>query len=113
MTRHNDQLSMRQMLDHAVEALQLAQGRTRSDLDKDRVFALAQTRLLEILGEAAGRISAATQSKHPGIPWSGITGLRNRLIHGYDQVDFDVLWTIIDSDLPPLISKLELILEEN
>jgi uncharacterized protein with HEPN domain len=113
MTRHSDQLSMRQMLDHAVEATQLAKGRTRGDLDKDRVFALAMTRLLEILGEAASRVSEPSRNAQPGIPWSGIIGLRNRLIHGYDQVDFDVLWTIVDSDLPPLVSKLELILDEN
>jgi uncharacterized protein with HEPN domain len=113
MTRRDDQLSMRQMLDHAVEAMQFAKGRSRGDLDKDRVFALAMTRLLEILGEAASRVSEPTRNAQPVIPWSGIIGLRNRLIHGYDQVDFDVLWTIVDSDLPPLVSKLELILDEN
>jgi len=112
MTRHDDQLSLRQMLDHAVEASQLAHGRTRSDLDSDRVFALALTRLLEILGEAAARVSTQTRDRHAGIAWSAIVGLRNRLIHGYDQVDNDVLWNIVDGDLPPLIAELESILED-
>jgi uncharacterized protein with HEPN domain len=99
------------MRDHAAEAIQLAHNRTRDDLDIDRVFALALTRLLEILGEAAGRVSTATQHKHPNVAWSGIIGLRNRLIHGYDQVDFDILWMIIDHDLAPLVAELESILD--
>lgn len=57
MTRRDDRISMRQMLDHANEARQLASGRTRAELDTDRVFALALTRLLEIVGEAAARVS--------------------------------------------------------
>jgi uncharacterized protein with HEPN domain len=113
MTRRDDQLSIRQMLDHAVEALELTNGRTRGDLDNDRVFALALTRLLEIIGEAAGRVSAPAQNKHPGIAWSSIVGLRNRLIHGYDEVDFDILWKIFKDDLPPLVAELRLILGDD
>lgn len=98
------------MRDHAAEAIDLAKGRIRRDLDTDRVFALALTRLLEILGEAAGRVSATTRDKNPAIAWSSIVGLRNRLIHGYDQVDFDILWAIVDQDLAPLVAELDSIL---
>lgn len=111
MTRHDDLVSIRQMRDHTAEAIQLAHGRTRHDLDADRVFALALTRLLEILGEAAGRVSITTREKNPGVAWSSIVGLRNRLIHGYDQVDFDILWKIIDHDLRPLLVELDSILD--
>lgn len=110
MTRHDDVVSIRQMRDHAAEAVELARGRTRHDLDADRVFALALTRLLEILGEAAGRVSIATRTNSPGIAWSSIVGLRNRLIHGYDQVDFDILWEIVAHDLAPLVAELDSIL---
>lgn len=110
MTRHNDLVSIRQMRDHAAEAIQLAHSRTRQDLDRDRVFALALTRLLEILGEAADRVSIITRNKSPGIAWSSIVGLRNRLIHGYDQVDFDILWRIVDQDLAPLVTELDSLL---
>src|SRR5262245_2753743 len=98
-----DEISLRQMLDHAREAHQLAATRSRTDLDVDRLFHLAMTRLLEIVGEAAGRVSEATRNRYPQIAWSQIVGLRNRLIHGYDQVDCDILWAIVSSDLPPLI----------
>jgi uncharacterized protein with HEPN domain len=95
------------MLDYAVEAAALVEGKDRSDLDLDRMLNLALVRLLEIVGEAANRIPSDERSKYPGIQWTGIVGLRNRLIHGYDAVDFDILWEIVTVDLPPLITELE------
>ena len=112
MTQHDDGVRMRHMLDHAREAVQLAQGRSRADLDADRLFNLAMTRLLEIIGEAAGRVAQTTRDQHPQVPWQQIVGLRNRLIHGYDEVDFDILWVIVQNDLPPLISQLGSALNE-
>ncbi len=110
MTRHDDSTRLRHMLDHAIEASQMAEGRSRSDLDQDRQLNLALVRLMEIVGEAAGRVSQQTFENHPGIPWPDIVSLRNRLIHGYDEVDFDILWDIISLDLPPLINQLQQIL---
>lgn len=101
--------SYRDMLSHAQEAVALAEGKQRGDLDTDRLLNLALVRLLEVIGEAANRIPVDEQQQHPEIPWPQIVGLRNRLIHGYDAVDFDVLWQIITDDLPPLIAKLEVI----
>lgn len=94
------------MLDHAKEASEKAAGRTRSDLDRDRDFGLVMTRLLEIVGEAAARVTEETRQRIPSIPWPSIVGLRNRLIHGYDSVDFDVLWATVRDDLPFLIAAL-------
>jgi uncharacterized protein with HEPN domain len=106
MTRHNDRARLCHMLDHAVEAVGLATGRTRQDLDADRLLNLSLVRLLEIVGEAAARLSPETRDRHPSIPWPDIIGLRNRLIHGYDIVDFDILWDIVNDDLPPLIAQI-------
>ncbi len=97
------------MLDHAVEAVDLAKGRTREDLDADRLLNLSLVRLLEIVGEAASRLSAETRDHYPNVPWPDVVGLRNRLIHGYDVVDFDILWDIVNDDLPPLIAQLRVI----
>ncbi len=88
----------------------MAGGRTRQDLDRDRQLNLSLVHLLEIVGEAAGRIPKEEQARYPRIPWPEIISLRNRLIHGYDQVDFDVLWAIIAEDLPPLVESLKKIL---
>jgi uncharacterized protein with HEPN domain len=64
-------------------------------------------RLLEVIGEAANRLPKEDRGLYPNIPWPEIVGLRNRLIHGYDEVDFDILWEIVTVDLPPLIDELE------
>jgi uncharacterized protein with HEPN domain len=67
---------------------------------------------VEIVGEAANRVSEATQRAHPDIPWSNIIGMRNRLVHGYDVIDYDLLWDTVTSDLPPLIAALQKIVKE-
>jgi uncharacterized protein with HEPN domain len=100
------------MLGHAREALTLTQAKARTDLDSDRVLSLALVRLLEIVGEAAGRISEQERALHPEIPWLQIIGLRNRLIHGYDAVDYDILWKIITDDLPALVNMPETALSQ-
>ena len=103
MSRHNEEPRLRHMLDHAVEAVEMTRGRTRADLDTHRQLNLALVRLVEIVGEAAARVSNETRERYLDIPWSEIVSLRNRLIHGYDEVDFEILWEIIQSDLPRLI----------
>jgi uncharacterized protein with HEPN domain len=112
MSRHDDQARLTHMLKHAIEAMEMARGRARADLDRNRQLNLSRVRLLEIIGEAATRVSAATQQEHHSIPWSAISSMRNRLIHGYDEVDFDILWDVVQQDLPELIPKLRAILGE-
>ena len=106
MSRHDPSVSLRQMRDHAHEVAELVRGRTRSDLDADRLLALAVVRLLEIVGEAAARVPAEERARRPGVPWSSIVGLRNRLIHGYDDVDHDIVWAIVTTDIPLLVAQL-------
>jgi len=112
MSRHDDSVSMQDMLDHAREAADMLRGKTRSDLDDDRMLQLALTRLVEIVGEAAARVSGQTRQRESELPWPEIIGMRNRLVHGYDVIDLDVLWDTVVSDLPPLIAKLERILAD-
>ncbi len=103
----DDLIRLRHMLDSALEAAELVQGKFRSDLDTNRILSLALVRLLEIIGEAANRVTALTRQQYPDIPWFQIVSLRNRLIHGYDNVDLDILWKILTADLPQLIAQLE------
>ncbi len=107
MSKRDPLVFYRHMLDHAREAMAVVQGKLRADLDADRVLNLALVRLLEIIGEAANPVPEEEQARHPEIPWPQIVSLRNRLIHGYDSVDFDILWQIVTEDLPPLITSLE------
>lgn len=100
------------MLDHAVEAVEMVHGLDAEDLTADRKLALAMVQLSEIIGEAANRVSTGLTAEHPEIPWTDIVDLRNRLIHGYDSIDLDLLWDIVALDLPPLIDQLRLLLRE-
>jgi uncharacterized protein with HEPN domain len=112
MSKHETNIRYRHMLDNARKASAMASRRTRSDLDTDEMLSLALVRLLEVLGEAANRIPDDEQAQHPEIPWVQIVGLRNRLIHGYDSIDFDILWQVLRQDLPPLIQSLEKIVAD-
>lgn len=107
MSRHDDSVRIEHMLMHAREAVELASGKSRSDLDRERLLNLGLVRLVEVVGEASSRVSEAGQSRYPNVPWAQIRGMRNRLIHGYDAVDFDILWDVIRLDLPALIAELE------
>lgn len=107
MRRRDDADALGHMLEHAREAVAMVRGRTRADLDADRLFNLALVRLVEIVGEAAKRVSLARQAAIPGVPWPLVVSTRNRLIHGYDSVDFDVLWAVATRDLPELIEHVE------
>jgi uncharacterized protein with HEPN domain len=99
------------MMEYAEEAKNLASETTREVLATDRKLELALTRLVEIIGEAAARVSTQTRERYPDIPWIEMISLRNRLIHGYDAVDLDILWDIIQEDLPSLIQRLKVLLE--
>lgn len=107
MPRRDDETCLRQMRDHAREASDLIVGRQRANLDRERVLSLALVQLLQIVGESANRVSETRRNQHPEIPWAQIVALRNRLIHGYDEIDFDILWQILTTDVPPLLQVLD------
>ena len=111
MSRHDDAIRLRHMLDHAREVVALSAGKSRQDLNSERMLDLALARLLEIVGEAASQVSDEVQRRHPEIPWPQIVSLRNRLTEGgYDAIDYDILWQIITIDAPALIAALEKII---
>jgi uncharacterized protein with HEPN domain len=97
---------LRHMLDAARAAVEFADGRSPAELEADRMLQFALIRAVEVIGEAAGRVSSAYQAAHPEIPWKTMTGMRNRLIHGYLEVDLEILWQTVTMDLPGLIAQL-------
>jgi uncharacterized protein with HEPN domain len=94
------------MLDAIEEAISFARNRSRESLDKDRMLVLALIKDVEIIGEAASRISKDAQSSAPEIPWANIIGMRNRLIHAYFDINLDILWKTVREDLPDLAAAL-------
>jgi uncharacterized protein with HEPN domain len=103
----DDKTRLEHMLHASREAVELIQNTRREDLDTDRKLNLSLTRLLEIIGEAANGMSSEFKESYPNLPWRGVISMRNRLIHGYFDINLDVVWRTVKEDLPDLIIKLE------
>ncbi|MBX7244641.1 MAG: DUF86 domain-containing protein [Candidatus Sumerlaeaceae bacterium] len=112
MSERDPRASLKHILDHAREAIEMTAGKTRGELEHNRMLELALTRLVEVVGEAANRIARESWAEFPGIPWLQIVGMRNRLVHGYDVVDLNLLWDTVSDDLPPLVAEIERILSK-
>lgn len=102
-----DAIRLRHMQESVALTLKMARGRKRQDLTNDPMLAMALTRCLEILGEAASKLSDEARLGSPGIPCAKMISMRNRLIHAYFDVDLDIVWTTVSEDLPPLLPILE------
>lgn len=98
------------MADAAEQALTFIATRQREDLDRDAMLSMALTRAVEIVGEAAARVSEAGRAELPGIPWPAVVGMRNRLVHAYFDIDHDILWDTVHLALPALLVELKAVL---
>jgi uncharacterized protein with HEPN domain len=103
----DDTIRLRHMLDAAREAMEFASGRTRSDLDRNRMLVLSLVKDIEIIGEAAFRISPVTRAQLQDIPWDDIVAMRHRLVHAYFDINLDILWRTVMHDLPSLVELLQ------
>ena len=111
--RKSDAIRLRHMLDAVEEAMGFAQGRTRQDLEHDRMLVLALMKDIEIIGEAAYQVTQETRQSLPEIPWEDIIGMRHQLVHAYFDINLDVLWATVQEDLPALLTILRKVLEES
>ena len=105
-----DYVRLRHMLDAANEALFFVAEKSRTELDLDRALALALVKSIEIIGEAASRISRELRADSPNVPWTDLVAMRNRLIHAYFDVNLDIVWKTVTDELPPLVRLLEKLL---
>ena len=108
----SDVIRLRHMLDAAREALSFVAGRSSEDLGRDRMLVLALIKEIEIIGEAASRISDESRKALPRIPWPKIIAMRNRLIHAYADVDLSIVWDTLTGALPELLRELEIALAD-
>ena len=107
MTKLDDDTRLRHMLDAAKQVQTFMQGRNREDLDSDPMLRLAVVKAIEIIGEAAAKVSPERQTTIPQLPWPQMVSMRNRLTHAYFDIDTEVVWKTIVEDLPELIHLLE------
>lgn len=106
-----DSVRWKHMIEAAEDALSFVAGRTRDELDTDRMLLFAVVRAIEIIGEAANKISPETRAVHSEIPWAAIVGMRHRLVHAYFAIDTDIVWVAVTQELPALLAQLRAILE--
>jgi len=97
------------MIEAGETALRFLGNLTSEDLKDDQKALFAIIRAVEIMGEASARVSDETRKKHSQIPWRDITAMRNRLIHGYFDVDTDIVWNTVSNEIPTLIHYLKAI----
>ncbi len=95
------------MREFARDAASIAEGLTEERLKASRLDQLALAKAVELIGEAASRVSKEFRDGHPEVPWSAIIGMRNRLVHDYRRIDFARVWGIVQRDIPPLLATLE------
>ena len=105
--RRDDTSCLLDMLVAASEAVEFTDGLSYSEFVEDRRSQLAVLKLVEIVGEAASRLSAETKERSPDMPWREVVGMRNRLAHAYFAIDLRVVWETVKSDFPVLITQLE------
>lgn len=100
--RDDDRIRILHMIDAAQAVEQFIFGKKREDLDVDRLLLFAVLRAIEVIGEAASKVTDETQAAMPSIPWAYIIGMRNRLIHGYFDIDANVVWRTASEEIPSL-----------
>ena len=83
-----------------------SRGKSRDDIAHDEALSLALIHLLQVIGEAARRVSQEFTDLHPEIPWRAIVGMRHKVVHDYVSVDLDVVWSVVAQDLAPLADGL-------
>src|SRR5258708_36578255 len=98
-----DAVRLRHMQEAVALALKMSDGRSRVDLSDDPMLAMALTRCLEVLGEAASRLSAEARLQFSSIPYAQMVSMRNRLIHAYFDVDLDIVWSTVTEDLTAML----------
>lgn len=103
----DDLIRLRHMAEAARLAIGFCQGRQRADMDTDAMLRLAVLHAVQIVGEAATKVSAAGRGEAPAIDWPVIVGMRNRLVHAYFDINADILWETVMQGLPALLTQLQ------
>ncbi len=109
---NRDFIRFQHMLEASQAAVSHLSGKSREELDRNRLLLSGVVRELEILGEAASQISSTIREQFSSLPWKEMIGLRNRLIHAYFEVNNQTIWLVVKESLPPLILQIEQILQD-
>jgi uncharacterized protein with HEPN domain len=106
MSPRDDGLCVGQMLEYARAIEQELSNVSREQFDRDARLRRSIVALVQNIGEAARNVSRSFKDAHPEIEWREIVGMRHELVHGYDRIDFDEVWSTATIDIPHLITSL-------
>lgn len=112
MSRHDPTVTLRQVAEHARQAQGLCTRNTFAEILTDWDKRMAFERVMEILGESVKRLPAELIAKYPAVDWRGISGMRDRVSHGYDAIDYGLLWQAVETRVPPLLTTVEQMLKD-
>ena len=110
VSHENDRIRLRHMLENAIRARRFAEGKSREDLDTDELLLFGLDKAVQIVCEAAYKVTPEFRAENPQIPWGEMIGMRHIVVHVYYELDVDVIWETVTDDLPPLISQIQEIL---
>ena len=109
--RDDDRIRIEHMIDAAESVAKFTIGRQPPDLNADRMLLFAVVRAIEVVGEAAGRVSEEMRSQVTIVPWRSLVSMRNRLIHGYFDIDTEIVWKTATEELPALLPLLKSLIQ--
>lgn len=104
--KRDDKIRLQHMLDAAQEAVTFLNSLKGESIDNNRLVSQAIVRLIEVVGEAASKLSKEYRNSHPEPPWAQIIGMRNRIVHAYFDIDYSLVESTVKSDFPELIRQL-------
>jgi len=110
MSAHDADLTLRQIAEVCDKAIELRNSMTWEEFRGDWRKRMLGERLVEILGEAVKRLPDDLRQRHPQLPWDKIAGTRDYIAHGYDSVDYDVIWGVLDVEASKLKASVLAIL---
>jgi uncharacterized protein with HEPN domain len=109
----DDRVRLRHITDALSAAIRFTEGRRREDLDRDEMLVFALLHAIQIVGEAASKVSAEFRERHSQVPWQLITGMRHRLVHAYFDISHDILWTTATESVPELLAEVDRLLSSD
>ncbi len=112
MSRRDASVTLRQITEYVGHAKALCAGRSAREIASDWQRAFAFERVMEVLGEAVKRLPEDLKTRYPQVPWHLIAGMRDKISHGYDGVDYQLLFDAVQHDLPTLQATAGLMLKD-
>ena len=112
MSRHDPKVTLRQLAEYARRAQELCGQNTLPEIQKDWQKRAAFERVMEIIGEAVKRLPLDLCRQYPAVEWRLVAGMRDRVSHGYDGIDYQMLWDTVQQDVPTLLATAEQMLRD-